>query len=181
MDREQMEQWEKTREGGELSFVLVRGVLGWGLTMAVVGCCFTYFANPLHPANFWMIPVFIPALCLGAGYVFGKVVWAGTEKAYQDAKEKFEILDRVGPSTAAPSSQPPSQPGPTGTRVLDERVSQTPVAKNSPVGPPEPLAREQLATRIVNALVDVGLVNDAQKAQAVEVVSEAIKDRTGNS
>src|SRR5262249_37491621 len=109
MDREQMERWEKTRRGGELSFILVWGVLGFGLTLSVAMGCVGYFAHPNHPANDWLPFVFLPVVCVGGGYVFGKGMWAMLEKAYQDAKVKFEILDRAGPG-AGGGTQLPSQP-----------------------------------------------------------------------
>jgi hypothetical protein len=75
-----IERWRKKREGGKARYILLTGVLGWGMTMFVV---VTFVVNK-RPEGFKSILVglLIWVVC-GAG--FGWLTWALNEHLYRKA------------------------------------------------------------------------------------------------
>ena len=83
-----LKKWEITRQKGKPRFILLSGVLGYGLPMFVV---MTFFVNrqqdkPITPA---MIAISAVVWAIG-GASFGLIMWAITERRYQKflAKQK---------------------------------------------------------------------------------------------
>ena len=86
MKQKHFEKWSKTREKGRKNFILVNGLLAWGLPMFIV---MTFIVN--KPTDGHWSPVLILASAviwalggLGFGYFF----WGSTERAYQKALAK---------------------------------------------------------------------------------------------
>ena len=75
-----LRHWEITREKGRLNFIMLKGVLGWGLFMFVG---MTFFVERRH----WPLTArsIIGSACIWAvaGVVFGWTAWTITESKYQ--------------------------------------------------------------------------------------------------
>ena len=76
-----IQRWEETRKKGKFNYVLVNGLLAWGLPMFVV---MTFFVmrkkdEPLRPD---LVAVSAALWALG-GLSFGWVTWMISEKKYQ--------------------------------------------------------------------------------------------------
>ena len=73
--------WELTRVKGRTRFVLTRGVLGWGVPMALVMLLKDYFfdGEALTPVGLLISLV----VFLSGGYFFGLALWALNEKSYR--------------------------------------------------------------------------------------------------
>jgi hypothetical protein len=80
MNRKVAENWARIRSKGRVHFVWVRGVVGLGLTMAVL---FTAFDAFIAGAGIYLrrqLP-YIAYFLIG-GYVWGQVGWFGNEWMY---------------------------------------------------------------------------------------------------
>jgi hypothetical protein len=84
MKNKGMRNWEKARAGGMLRFVLLRGVLSYGLTMFVV-MTFIVHRDALS-ARFIAISAL---LWLVGGAVFGVLTWLLMERMYRRALPKI--------------------------------------------------------------------------------------------
>lgn len=86
MKKKHFEKWSKTREKGRKNFILVNGLLAWGLPMFLV---MTFFVNKPNDAQWSPIFILISAViwALG-GLAFGYFVWGSTERAYKKALAK---------------------------------------------------------------------------------------------
>ena len=76
-----LKKWEITREKGKAKFILVTGVLSWGLPMFAV---MTFVINRKRDEVLppWLI--LVSALIWGlGGALFGWVIWTLSEKKYQ--------------------------------------------------------------------------------------------------
>ena len=73
-----MRNWEKTRAGGMMRFVLLRGVLSYGLTMFIV-MTFIVHRGDLS-ARFIAISA---GLWLVGGATFGALAWVLMERIYR--------------------------------------------------------------------------------------------------
>lgn len=62
-------RWQKIREQGPLRFIVYRGMLGWGLTTAVLWCGLMMVFTDRE-----FIPLLIAALI---GFPIGGLVWGG--------------------------------------------------------------------------------------------------------
>lgn len=78
-----MEKWAKTREKGKQHFVLVNGVLGWGVSTAIFWTLLMEFLDPLE--NIWVRPTIALIIFPIAGIAFGHLTWNKSEKAYEKA------------------------------------------------------------------------------------------------
>jgi len=74
-------RWERVKQRGIWRFVLLRGVLGWGLTMGIVGIIFEHVSRK-EEAFPWY---FILGLFLVGGFVWGLATWFVSMKIYPRA------------------------------------------------------------------------------------------------
>jgi hypothetical protein len=74
-------RWERTKEAGILRYVLLRGVLGWGLPMGIIGIIFEHLSRK-EEAFPWY---FILGLCLLGGFVWGVATWFVSVRIYSRA------------------------------------------------------------------------------------------------
>lgn len=76
-----LRKWETTRQKGRTQFVLLYGVLAWGLPMFVV---MTFFLNRQRdkPISSGMILISVVIWAIG-GACFGLAMWAISERKYQ--------------------------------------------------------------------------------------------------
>ena len=74
-------KWDRIKQGGFWRFVLLRGVLAFGLSMGVVGIIFDH-ASRKEEALPWY---FILGLCLVAGFVWGVATWFVSRRIYSRA------------------------------------------------------------------------------------------------
>jgi hypothetical protein len=74
-------RWEKIKQGGIWRFVFLRGVLGWGLVMGIVGIIFEHVSWK-EEAFPWY---FILGLCLIAGFGWGLATWFVMMRSYSRA------------------------------------------------------------------------------------------------
>jgi uncharacterized BrkB/YihY/UPF0761 family membrane protein len=78
---ERQARWEKIKQGGIWRFVLLRGVLGWGLTCGIIGVVFE-LASRGAEAFPWYV---ILGLFLVGGAVWGLATWFVTMWIYSRA------------------------------------------------------------------------------------------------
>ena len=78
-----MEKWVQIREKGKQRFVLVNGVLGWGVTTAIFWAVLMEFIEPSE--NIWVRPIIALIIFPIAGIAFGHLMWNKSEKAYAKA------------------------------------------------------------------------------------------------
>ncbi|WP_334060504.1 hypothetical protein [Alteromonas sp. S005] len=78
-----MNKWAKIREKGKQRFVLVNGVLGWGLPTAILWVFLMEFLEPSE--NIWVRPIIALIIFPIAGIAFGHLMWNKSEKAYEKA------------------------------------------------------------------------------------------------
>lgn len=86
MKQKHFEKWSKTREKGIKKFILVNGLLGWGLPMFLV---MTFIIN--KPYNGEWSPsliLFSAVIWTLGGLAFGYFTWGSAERAYKKALEK---------------------------------------------------------------------------------------------
>ena len=76
-----MDKWAKTREKGKQRFVLVNGVLGWGVSTAILWALLMEFLDPLE--NIWVRPTIALIIFPIAGIAFGHLTWNKSEKTYE--------------------------------------------------------------------------------------------------
>ena len=78
-----MNKWAKIREKGKQRFVLVNGVLGWGVATAIFWAVLMEFIEPSE--NIWVRPITALIIFPIAGVAFGHLMWNKSEKAYAKA------------------------------------------------------------------------------------------------
>ena len=71
-------RWERIKRGGIWRFVFLRGVLGWGLPMGIIGIIFERVSRK-EEAFAWYL---ILGLCLMGGFVWGLAMWFVTRWSY---------------------------------------------------------------------------------------------------
>ena len=76
-----IQRWEETRKRGKWNFILVNGVLAWGVPMFAI---MTFFVNkrPDKPLTLGMLAVSAVIWACG-GFCFGLAMWAFSERRYQ--------------------------------------------------------------------------------------------------
>jgi hypothetical protein len=75
---ERLARWETIKQGGFLRFVLLRGVLGWGLPMSILGVVFEHVSRKAEALPWYSIL----GLCLALGFVWGLAMWFVTMRIY---------------------------------------------------------------------------------------------------
>jgi hypothetical protein len=83
MADKQRDKWAKTRPMGRTKFVLLNGVLGWGVSVAVGWSVAMTAMNgrwDRFPLTFLIAIIGFPI----GGYFVGRVMWAQPEKAFAD-------------------------------------------------------------------------------------------------
>jgi len=80
--------WEDVRKGGKQNYIIKNGVLGWGLSSAVLcSLALIFLSKELGMATYLGIALAIVVfLCLG--YVWGMITWKIMEKGYQPENEE---------------------------------------------------------------------------------------------
>lgn len=80
MWRTSMRRWSKTRERGMRSWVLSRGVLGWGVPMYFV---MSVMQVAWHPGDWRSIALIDLPIWIGGGVLWGAVTWWTMEWRYR--------------------------------------------------------------------------------------------------
>jgi len=76
-----VEKWEKTRQKGKEKYVLVNGVLGWGVTTAIIWSVLMEMFQPSE--NIWVRPLIALIIFPLGGIAFGYLTWNASEKQYK--------------------------------------------------------------------------------------------------
>ena len=79
-----MNKWAKIREKGKQRVVLVNGVLGWGVSTAILWVFLMEFLEPSE--NIWVRPIIALSIFPIAGIAFGHLMWNKSEKTYEKEK-----------------------------------------------------------------------------------------------
>lgn len=87
MKEKQARKWKKTRSGGQLKFVLLKGMLGWGVPVFVLMSFGGLYLPMIEFADDWsdITPrclVGQAALWSAGGLVLGKSIWEFNERLY---------------------------------------------------------------------------------------------------
>jgi len=70
-------KWENIKRRGFWRFVLLRGVLGWGIPMSIFGITFEHAWKKKE--QIWLIF----GICLICGFAWGFWMWAGMNRLYR--------------------------------------------------------------------------------------------------
>ncbi|MGQ8366194.1 hypothetical protein [Glaciecola sp. 1036] len=81
-----LEKWEQTRAKGKTRFVIMKGVIGWGVTTAILWSIIMAFVAPTD--NLWLRPLLALVLFPLGGIAFGHFAWQSAEKKYAKSKAK---------------------------------------------------------------------------------------------
>ena len=84
----EIDKWEAVRAKGKARFILVRGVLAWGLPMFVLMTFIVNRPTPnalLSPRNYVIFSVFLWG---SAGALFGLFAWRQGESKYKKSVEQ---------------------------------------------------------------------------------------------
>lgn len=173
MDRKSFDRWTKRRSMGRTRFIWLVGVLGWGLTMTVVMGIYEFFDHPNHPA-LWGLTVFGAVVFLIGGYFFGMSMWYFLEKDYQRSKVLFEIVSNVYSGSSLLDSRPQADNGRVKNRKTED-FSETLAPHNPNPKDHDCLTRETLASVVVDALIDAGLLKQEQFRNAFDIVRKKIE------
>ncbi len=76
-----MDKWAKIREKGKQRFVLVNGVLGWGVPTAILWAVLMELLDPSE--NIWVRPIIALIIFPIAGIAFGHSMWNKSEKIFE--------------------------------------------------------------------------------------------------
>jgi len=76
-----MDKWAKMREKGKQRFVLVNGVLGWGVPTAILWSVLMELLDPSE--NIWVRPIIALIIFPIAGIAFGHLMWNKSEKTFE--------------------------------------------------------------------------------------------------
>jgi len=82
MNRAQIQKWEKTKEKGMLRFVLLRGVLGWGVPVFII---MAFIVNKVSFGDERFIKGSLVFLVFGV--LLGMYLWGDSERKYKKAME----------------------------------------------------------------------------------------------
>ena len=94
MDQKQMLQWERTRARGRFRYVLLYGVLGFGLCMTVTSRALDVLIDqkgePFIPGGSALLPFIGERILfmLANGVVWGLIMWYVSERVYNKAMQK---------------------------------------------------------------------------------------------
>lgn len=80
-----IEKWESTRNKGRIYFVLVHGVIGWGVVTAVL---WSLIMQVVFPVNTFLVRTLIALILFPLGGLgFGLFMWHLNEKKYKQLVE----------------------------------------------------------------------------------------------
>ena len=79
MNKQQVQDWKEIREKGTLRFVLLRGVLGWGLFMFAI---MTFRVHKIRLEETGKILGSFGVWMIG-GALFGVLTWKFSERSYR--------------------------------------------------------------------------------------------------
>jgi hypothetical protein len=82
--------WEKVRKQGGLRFILFRGVLGWGVSMIIMGACVDTFIDHKHLSVHPVRSLFL----LLAGSILGLLWWADGERRFHYATKQQDSINK---------------------------------------------------------------------------------------
>jgi hypothetical protein len=74
-------RWEKIKQRGFWRFVLLRGALGWGLSMGIIGIVFEFVSRRAEAFPWYLIL----GLFLAGGFLWGIATWFVTMWSYSRA------------------------------------------------------------------------------------------------
>ena len=81
-------KWEVTRSKGPVSFVLLRGALGWGVPVAILWSLLMWLVSPdKHLPTLLVLAIIIFPL---GGVIWGVVMWFVLERMYVRSKQSNE-------------------------------------------------------------------------------------------
>ena len=85
-----IEKWSKTRTKGKFKFVLIDGVLGYGLITAIVCSVILQIISPQK--NIFLRPLIFLIVFSIIGIIKGLLSWYRNEKKYQNLTENSSDL-----------------------------------------------------------------------------------------
>jgi hypothetical protein len=85
MKPKEIEQWQKTREKGLVRFILITGILSYGLPLFVV---LNFMEPPKMPLSITDLIVTLLICAVAGGSAFGYILWVVQEKRYRKALNK---------------------------------------------------------------------------------------------
>ncbi len=85
MKPKEFEQWQKTREKGLARFILVTGILSYGMPLFVV---LNFMDPPKMPLSITDFIVTLLICAVAGGSAFGYILWVVQEKRYRKALDK---------------------------------------------------------------------------------------------
>lgn len=83
LKEKRIKRWAIIREKGKMRFILIYGVLGWGLGTGILFCLIEWLLEPSFDAKS-DIPTAIIAFLLG-GVGYGWWIWKENEKLFQSS------------------------------------------------------------------------------------------------
>ena len=96
-----LKRWESTRQQGKLKFILLSGVLAWGMPMFFVMTFVVNRPSDHREQPWWLILVSAVIWAVG-GACFGFTMWTISEKRYQ------KYLAANPPQVQPPLEGPPN-------------------------------------------------------------------------
>ncbi|MCP8616008.1 hypothetical protein [Salirhabdus salicampi] len=80
-------RWRKTRQKGMKQFILIHGVLGWGVPTGILFMFIQHHwtngsGTPIDLSNTPLKTIFVLIIFMLAGTLFGRVMWDVNEKHY---------------------------------------------------------------------------------------------------
>lgn len=90
MTKTQFHRWARLRSGGKWRYILINGVLYWGVLTAVLWSGAMAWLGVLDGGTFLGTLRFaVPIFGIG-GILFGLLTWSVSEKAYAKARDEME-------------------------------------------------------------------------------------------
>ncbi len=86
MNEKQAARWEESRKMGRMRFIITRGVVGWGIPVAVAWSTAMYWRQPFDKV--WVGTLLALIVFPIGGYFFGAVLWRTSEKQYAEYQAK---------------------------------------------------------------------------------------------
>jgi hypothetical protein len=74
-------RWERIKQRGIWYFVFFRGVLGWGISMSIIGIIFVHVLRDEEALPWY----FILGMCMIAGFFWGLATWFVIMRSYSRA------------------------------------------------------------------------------------------------
>ncbi|WP_207952245.1 hypothetical protein [Paenibacillus turpanensis] len=95
MNEKQMRRWERKRSNGKWSFVILSGMLGWGIPTAILFTIFTFildhgFQWEQIGSDFWETAVTSLIVFPLGGIGWGLIMWFIMERSYAQANNKMK-------------------------------------------------------------------------------------------